>query len=136
MLLQPKKTKFKKFKKNYLVNCIETKANQLTKGLVGLKILESTRLTSRQLESIRQSVNRNLNRKGKIWFNIFPNISVTAKPTENRMGKGKGSVSYWFAPVKVGTILLEIGGVPFIKAKQALLKGAKKLPIKTKIIIR
>jgi len=136
MLLQPKKIKKTKFKKNYLSNCIETKANRLSKGLIGLKALESTRLTSRQIESIRQSVNRNLSRKGKIWFNVFPNISATSKPTENRMGKGKGSIDYWFAPVKVGTILLEIGGVPFLKAKQALAKGAKKLPIKTKIIIR
>jgi large subunit ribosomal protein L16 len=136
MLLQPKKTKFKKFKKNYLTNCIETKANKLTKGLIGLKALESTRLTSRQIESVRQCVNRELNRKGKIWLNIFPHISVTAKPTENRMGKGKGAVSYWCIPIKIGTILLEIGGVSFFKAKQALLKGSNKLPIKTKIMVR
>jgi large subunit ribosomal protein L16 len=136
MLLQPKKTKFKKFKKNYLTNYIETKANKLTKGLIGLKALESARLTSRQIESVRQCVNRELNRKGKIWLNIFPHIAVTAKPTENRMGKGKGAVSYWCIPIKIGTILLEIGGVSFFKAKQALLKGSNKLPIKTKIIVR
>jgi|Transcript_7483 large subunit ribosomal protein L16 len=136
MLSQPKKTKFKKNKKNYLSHYIETKSNRLTKGLIGLKALESTRLTSRQIESVRQSMNRNLNRKGKIWLHMFPHISVTEKPTENRMGKGKGSVAYWFTPIKVGTIFLEIGGVSFLKAKQALLKGAKKLPIKTKIMIR
>jgi large subunit ribosomal protein L16 len=136
MLLQPKKTKFKKFKKKYLSNYIETKSNTLTKGLIGLKSLEKTRLTSRQIESVRQSINRNLNRKGKIWLPIFPHICATEKPTENRMGKGKGSVAYWFTPIKIGTILIEIGGVPLLKAKQALLKGSKKLPIKTKIIIR
>lgn len=136
MLLQPKRTKFKKFKKNYLVHPIETKAYRLTKGFIGLKALESLRLTSRQIEAVRQCVNRELNRRGKIWLTIFPHIPVSEKPTENRMGKGKGAISYWCVPVKVGTIILEIGGVSQLKAKQALTKGANKLPIKTKIIIR
>jgi large subunit ribosomal protein L16 len=72
----------------------------------------------------------------KIWVNIFPHLPVTSKPTENRMGKGKGSISYWAAPTKIGTILFEITGVPFSKAKNALLQGANKLPIKTKVIFR
>jgi large subunit ribosomal protein L16 len=85
---------------------------------------------------VRQCINRDLKRRGKVWINIFPSIPVTSTPTENRMGKGKGSVSYWCAPIKIGTVLFEISGVSLLKAKQALLKGANKLPIKTKIIIR
>jgi large subunit ribosomal protein L16 len=80
-------------------------------------------------------MNRDLKRRGKIWLKIFPHIPVTQTPTENRMGKGKGSIAYWCAPIKVGTVLFEITGVPFVKAKQALLKGSNKLSIKTKIII-
>lgn len=136
MLLQPKKTKFKKNRKNYLKNCLETKSFELRHGSIGLKSLGSLRITSRQIEAVRQCINRDLGRYGKIWINIFPQIPVTKKPTENRMGKGKGSVSFWCAPIKVGTILFEIGGVANMKAKQALIKGGKKLPIKTKIIIK
>jgi large subunit ribosomal protein L16 len=136
MLLQPKKTKFKKFKKKYIKHKVETKNFSLTKGTVGLKALESFRLTARQVEAVRQCINRELQRKGHIWLGVFPQISVTKTPTENRMGKGKGAIAYWCAPVKVGTILLEIGGVSLFKAKQALLKGSTKLPIKTKVITR
>jgi len=136
MLLQPNKTKYKKQKKNYLRNNLETRACVLHQGLIGLKATESIRLTSRQIEAVRQCVNRELGRKGKIWVNIFPHIAVSAKPTENRMGKGKGACSYWCAPVKIGTILFEITGVSIPKARQALLKGANKLPIKTKIILK
>jgi len=135
MLLQPKKTKYKKQKKNYLINNIETRACKLNHGSIGLKATQSLRLTSRQIEAVRQCVSRELGRKGKIWVNIFPHISVSAKPTENRMGKGKGAISYWCSPVKIGTILFEITGVPILKAKLALIKGGNKLPIKTKIII-
>jgi len=136
MLLQPKKTKYKKLKKNYLKNNLETRACSLHQGSIGLKATESIRLTSRQIEAVRQCVNRELGRRGKIWVNIFPHIPVSAKPTENRMGKGKGAISYWCAPVKIGTILFEITGVPLLKARQALLKGSNKLTIKTKIIIK
>lgn len=135
MLLQPKKTKFKKFKKNYLSHTLETKAYKLEHGFIGLKAIESRRITSRQIESVRQCMNRDLKRKGKIWIKFFPHIPVSQTPTENRMGKGKGSIAYWCAPIKIGVVLFEITGVPFAKAKQALLKGSNKLPIKTKIII-
>jgi len=136
MLLQPKKLKFKKQKKNYLKNCLETKSFELRQGTIGLKALNSLRITSRQIEAVRQCINRDLGRRGKIWMSIFPHISVTKTPTENRMGKGKGSVSFWCAPIKVGTILFEIAGVSNMMAKQALTKGGNKLPIKTKVIIR
>lgn len=134
MLLRPKKTKYKKLKKRYLKNqLVETKSFTLKHGQIGLKILSACKLTARQIEAVRQCVSRDLNRKGKIWINVFPSISVTAKPTENRMGKGKGSVDHWIAPVKAGSILLEIAGVPIAKAKLALRKGGSKLPIATKL---
>jgi len=136
MLLQPNKTKFKKLKKKYLTNIVETRSFKLHQGNIGLKAITSLRITARQIEAIRQCITRELGRKGKLWVNIFPHIPVTSKPTENRMGKGKGAISYWCAPIKIGTILFEITGVPLTKAKLALLKGANKLPIKTKIILR
>jgi large subunit ribosomal protein L16 len=136
MLLQPKKIKFKKLKKNYLSNLNKTSLSKLHHGFIGLKALSSTRINSRQIEAVRQTINRELSRKGKIWINIFPHTPVTQTPTENRMGKGKGSVSYWCAPIKVGTLLFEINGVSTFKAKQALKKGASKLSIKTEIITR
>jgi large subunit ribosomal protein L16 len=136
MLLQPNKTKFKKFKKRYLSKSIETRSCSLKFGFIGLKAVEQIRITSRQIEAVRQCMNRILRRRGKIWVNIFPHIAVTSKPTENRMGKGKGAISYWCVPVKIGTILFEITGVSLIKARQALLKAANKLPIKTRIILR
>ena len=135
MLLQPKQFKHRKLKKRYINNqLLETKSSRLVYGQVGLKALASARITARQIEAVRQCINRNLNRKGKIWINVFPSIPVTSKPTENRMGKGKGAVSHWIAPVKSGKILFEITGVPVAKARFALLKGASKLPIATKII--
>lgn len=136
MLLQPKKTKFKKLKKKYLSKFLETRSYKLQKGSIGLKALDSFRMTSRQIESIRQCINREIGRRGKIWINIFPHIPVSETPTENRMGKGKGSISYWCAPVKTGSILFEIEGVPLFKAQEALIKGGNKLSIKTKIITR
>ena len=86
--------------------------------------MEATKLTAKQIESVRQTVNRQLNRKGKVWVRVFPHIPVTSKPTENRMGKGKGSVDYWCAPVKAGTILFEVGGnASNVKILEALKKG-------------
>jgi large subunit ribosomal protein L16 len=136
MLKQPKQTKFKKFKKTYLKNCLETRAFTLHNGFIGLKATSSLRITARQIEALRQCMSRELKRRGKIWLNLFPYIPVSSKPTENRMGKGKGSIDYWCAPVKVGSILVEISGVPLFKARQALLKGRNKLPIKTRIVLK
>jgi len=137
MLSQPQRSKYRKLKKRYIRNqFIETKSYSLRFGEIGLKSLSSTRLTARQIEAVRQCINRNLGRKGKIWISVFPNIPVTSKPTENRMGKGKGNVSYWSAPVKAGTVLFEITGVPYSRAYEALLKGGSKLPIPTKIITK
>lgn len=135
MLSAPKKTKFKKFKKRYFRSqIIETKMNKLIFGSIGLKAQESSKITARQIESVRQCINRNLQRKGKIWLRIFPFIGVTAKPTENRMGKGKGNISHWVSFIKAGSILFEVTGVPKNIAVKALLKASNKFSLKSKII--
>lgn len=137
MLLQPKKSKFRKVKKRYLRNqLLETRSNKLRFGTLGIQVLESFRFSARQIESLRQCVNRDLKRKGKMWITVFPSISVTNKPTENRMGKGKGSVDFWVAPVKAGTVIIELSGVSYSKGYIALRKGINKLPIKSHIITR
>ena len=103
MLLQPRQFKHRKLKKRYINNqLIETKSNTLRYGRIGLKALAATRLTARQIEAVRQCVNRNLARKGKIWITVFPSIPVTSKPTENRMGKGKKEVFH------IGVLLLKL----------------------------
>lgn len=135
MFLQPKRTKYKKLKKVYLTKLLATSRSKLQFGNFGIKALESTKLTAKQIESIRQTINRQLNRKGRVWGRVFPHIPVTSKPTENRMGKGKGSIEYWCAPVKAGTILFEVGGnVSSVKIIEALKKGCSKLQVRTQII--
>ena len=136
MLLYPSKVNFKKQKKNYLRNTLETRAFKLSFGFIGLKATQSCRISARQIEAARQCINRQIRRKGKIWIRIFPSISVTKKPVSVRMGKGKGSPSFWCVPLKVGSILFEIVGVSLLRARRALKKAAKKLPIKTKIILK
>lgn len=132
MFLQPKKTKYKKARKGRLKK-LEFKSNTIRFGEVGLKAEVSGMITARQIESARRAIARKVKRKGKIWICVFPDLPITAKPTESRMGKGKGAVSYWVARVRGGTTLFEICGVPFHVATEALLSGSKKLPIKTKI---
>lgn len=135
MLLQPKKFKFRKLKKRYLRNqLIETKSISLKNGSIGLKILESTRVTARQIEAIRQTITRALGRRGRVWIKPFPSIPVTKKPTENRMGKGKGSVDFWCSPIKAGFIIFEITGVSTKLAFNALKLGSTKLSVKSKIV--
>merc|ERR1711879_496799 len=112
MLFQPKRTKFKKLKKRFLKQqAIETKLNILKFGIIGLKFLESTKISSTQLEMCRQTINRSINRKGKLWIRLFPTIPVSSKPTENRMGKGKGAIKFWILPIKAGTLLFELQGL-------------------------
>jgi len=137
MLLQPKKSKYKKQKKNFLLKKVTNRNTELTFGTYGLKVLESTRITARQIESVRQNINRSLSRKGKVWVKIFPHIPVTSTPTENRMGKGKGAVDFWCSAVKGGTVIIEIGGnIEPNLARISLKKGSDKLRVKTKIIIK
>lgn len=132
MFLQPKKTKYKKTKKGRLKK-LEFKANTIKFGELGLKAKVSGMITARQIESARRAIARKIKRKGKIWICIFPDLPITSKPTESRMGKGKGPVSHWVARVRGGTTLFEVCGIPTHVAIEALQSGSKKLPIKTKI---
>jgi large subunit ribosomal protein L16 len=132
MFLQPRKTKYKKTRKGRLKK-LEFKANTIRFGDLGLKAEVAGIITARQIEAARRAIARKIKRKGKIWICIFPDLPITAKATESRMGKGKGAVSHWVARVRGGTTLFEICGIPTHIAIEALKSGSKKLPIKTKI---
>jgi large subunit ribosomal protein L16 len=132
MFLQPKKTKYKKTRKGKLKK-LEFKANTLRFGELGLKAEVAGLITARQIEAARRAIARKIKRKGKIWISIFPDLPITEKATESRMGKGKGAVSYWVARVRGGTTLFEICGIPKHIAIEALRSGSQKLPVKTKI---
>jgi large subunit ribosomal protein L16 len=132
MFLQPRKTKYRKTRKGKLKN-LEFKANTIRFGELGLKAESAGMITARQIEAARRAIARKIKRKGKIWICIFPDLPVTAKPIESRMGKGKGSVSHWVARVRGGSTLFEVCGIPTHIAIEALRSGSKKLPIKTKI---
>ena len=132
MFLQPRKTKYRKVRKGRLKK-LEFKSNSVKFGELGLKAQVAGMITANQIEAARRTIARKIKRKGKIWIRIFPDLPVTAKPTESRMGKGKGAVSYWVARVRGGTTLFEICGVPKHIAIEALKAGSKKLPVKTKI---
>lgn len=132
MFLQPRKTKYKKTRKGRLKK-LEFKANTIKFGEFGLKATVSGLITARQIEAARRAIARKIKRKGKIWICIFPDLPITSKPTESRMGKGKGAVSHWVARVRGGTTLFEVCGIPTHVAVEALKSGSQKLPIKTKI---
>ena len=132
MFLQPKKTKYKKIQKGKLKK-FKIKNNKVQFGEIGLKAINSGTINAYQIEAARKAIVRKIKRKGKIWICIFPNLPVTAKATESRMGKGKGSVSHWVAKVKGGTTLFEVCGVSENISIEALMAGSKKLPVKTKI---
>ncbi|MAT36332.1 MAG: 50S ribosomal protein L16 [Ponticaulis sp.] len=134
-MLQPKRTKFRKaFKGRIHGNAKGGFA--LNFGSFGLKALEPERITSRQIEATRRAITRQMKRQGKVWIRVFPDLPVSAKPIEVRMGKGKGSIDRWVAKVKPGRILFEIDGVNEETAREALRLGAAKLPIKTKVVTR
>lgn len=132
MFLQPKRSKYKKVRKGKLKK-FNFKSNQLKFGTIGLKTTESGVITARQLESARQAISRKSQRKGKLWIRIFPNYPITKKPTEVRMGKGKGSVNYWASKISGGTVLFELCGVSLRIAMSAFKTGGAKLPVKTLI---
>ena len=134
-MLRPKQTKFKKYRK-IRIKRIEQRQTSLKFGSFGLRTLEGGQISSRQIEAVRRVITRKLKRTGKLWIRIFPNIPVTKKPVEVRMGKGKGAPEYWACRVKPGRILFEIDGVSEAIAKEALYKASAKLPIKTKFIKR
>lgn len=134
-MLQPKRTKFRKTFKGRIKGAAKG-GTTLNFGNFGLKALEPERITSRQIEATRRAVTRHMKRQGKVWIRIFPDVPVTGKPIEVRMGKGKGSVERWVAKVAPGRILFEVDGVSEPIAREALRLGSAKLPIKTKIIKR
>ncbi|NNU14841.1 50S ribosomal protein L16 [Parvularcula sp. ZS-1/3] len=134
-MLQPKRTKFRKQHKGRIKGTAKG-GTSLNFGSFGLKAVEPERVTSRQIEATRRAITRHMKRAGRVWIRIFPDVPVTAKPTEVRMGKGKGSVDRWVAKVKPGRVMFEIDGVPENVAREALQLGAAKLPIKTRIVKR
>ncbi|MCJ7757362.1 MAG: 50S ribosomal protein L16 [Gillisia sp.] len=133
-MLQPKKTKYRKMQKGRMKGNSQ-RGNLLSNGTFGIKSLDTSFLTARQIEAARIAATRFMKREGALWIKIFPDKPITKKPLEVRMGKGKGSVEYWVATVKPGRILFEIGGVPLDIAKEALRLAAQKLPVKTKFIV-
>ncbi|HBA64637.1 MAG: 50S ribosomal protein L16 [Gammaproteobacteria bacterium HGW-Gammaproteobacteria-10] len=134
-MLQPKRTKFRKQHKNRN-NGIAVRGSSVSFGEFGLKATSRGRITARQIEAARRAITRHVKRGGKIWIRVFPDKPITKKPLEVRMGKGKGSVEYWVAQIKPGTMLYEIQGVPEELAREAFALASAKLPIKTTFIAR
>jgi len=134
-MLQPKRTKFRKQFKGK-IHGLAKGGSDLTFGTYGLKSLQPERVTARQIEAARRAMTRHMKRQGRVWIRIFPDTPVTSKPTEVRMGKGKGSVDYWAAKVKPGRVLFEIDGVDDVVAREALRLAAMKLPVKTRVVVR
>ncbi len=133
-MLQPKRTKFRKQQKGRMKGNAG-RGNQLSYGTFGIKSLDSSFLTSRQIEAARIAATRYMKREGSLWIMIFPDKPITKKPLEVRMGKGKGAVDHWAAVVKPGRVLYEVSGVSVEVAKEALRLAAQKLPVKTKFIV-
>jgi large subunit ribosomal protein L16 len=134
-MLSPKRTKFRKQHKGRIHG--EAKGgSDLNFGSFGLKATAPERITARQIEAARRAMTRHMKRQGRVWIRIFPDVPVTQKPTEVRMGKGKGSVEYWAAKVKPGRVMFEIDGVSEDTAKEALRLAAMKLPIKCRFVTR
>jgi large subunit ribosomal protein L16 len=134
-MLQPKKTKFRRQQKGKMKGNAQ-RGNQLAFGSFGIKALEESWITGRQIEAARQAVTRHMKREGQIWIRIFPDKPITKKPAEVRMGKGKGAPEAFVAPVTPGRIIIEAEGVPIEVAREALRLAAQKLPITTKFIVR
>ena len=134
-MLQPKRTKFRKQFKGR-ISGVAKGGTDLNFGSFGLKALEPERVTARQIEAARRAITRQMKRQGRVWIRIFPDVPVTSKPTEVRMGKGKGSVDFRACRVKPGRIMFEIDGVDPEIAREALRLGAAKLPIKTRFVQR
>jgi large subunit ribosomal protein L16 len=134
-MLQPTRTKFRKAHKGRIKG-VATSGNTLAFGQFGLKALEPERVTARQLEAARRALTRHMKRAGRVWIRVFPDVPVSKKPLEVRMGSGKGAPEFWITRVKPGRIIFEIDGVPVELAKEALTLAAAKLPIKTRFIQR
>ena len=134
-MLSPKRSKYRKQHKGR-IHGLSKAGFSLTFGTYGLKALQPERITARQIESARRAITRAMKRAGRVWIRIFPDVPVSTKPAEVRMGSGKGSPEFWVARVAPGRIMFEIDGVPAELAKEALTLGAAKLPIKAKFVTR
>ncbi len=133
-MLQPRKTKYRKQQKGRMKG-VSGRGHRLSNGTFGLKSLDSSFITARQIEAGRIAATRFMKREGSLWIKIFPDKPITKKPLEVRMGKGKGAVEYYAAVVKPGRIMFEIGGVSQDVAKEALRLAAQKLPVRTKFVV-
>jgi large subunit ribosomal protein L16 len=135
MSLMPKRTKFRKMQKGTHTG-LSKAGNFLDFGEFGMQALDRGRLTNHQIEACRVAINRYFNRRGQVWIRIFPDKSVSKKPAETRMGKGKGAPDHWAAVIRPGRILFEVGGVPKEMAQNALRRAAAKIPIRTRFVER
>jgi len=134
-MLQPIRSKFRKAHKGR-IHGVATSATELNFGQYGLKALEPERVTARQIEAARRAMTRHMKRSGRVWIRVFPDVPVSKKPIEVRMGKGKGTPELWVCRIKPGRIMFEIDGVPVEVAREALELAAAKLPIKTRFVER
>ena len=134
-MLSPKRTKFRKAHKGRIHGNAKG-GTQLNFGAYGLTAVTPERVTARQIEAARRAITRHLRRAGRVWIRVFPDVPVSSKPAEVRMGKGKGSPEFWVARVKPGRIMFEIDGVPWDLAKEALTLASARLPLDTRIVRR
>ena len=134
-MLQPMRTKFRKAHKGRIKG-VASSGTALAFGQFGLKALEPDRITARQIEAARRALTRHMKRLGRVWIRIYPDVPVSKKPLEVRMGSGKGAPEFWAARVKPGRVLFEVDGVPISLAREALALAAAKLPIKTRFVER
>jgi large subunit ribosomal protein L16 len=134
-MMQPKRTKYRKRHKGRNEGLTKRGA-ELNFGSYGMKATNNARVTARQIEAARRAITRHLKRAGRVWIRVFPDVPVSKKPAEVRMGKGKGSVEYWVVPVKAGRIMFEIDGVPAGLAAEAIRRGGAKLPLRIRFVGR
>ncbi|MDQ4140829.1 MAG: 50S ribosomal protein L16 [Bacteroidota bacterium] len=134
-MLQPKRTVYRKMQKGRVTG-LAHRGSTISFGSFGIKSLEASWITSRQIEAARIAMTRAMRREGQVWIRIFPDKPITKKPAEVRMGKGKGSPEYWVAVIKPGTILFESDGVDLATAQESLRLAAQKLPVRTKFVVR
>ena len=134
-MLSPKRTKYRKAHKGRIHGAAKG-GSDLNFGAYGLKALEPERITARQIEAARRALTRHMKRSGRVWIRVFPDVPVSTKPAEVRMGSGKGTPEFWVARVHPGRIMFEIDGVPETVAREAFALAAAKLPIKTKVVTR
>jgi len=134
-MLSPKRTKYRKAHKGR-IHGLATSGESLSFGAFGLKAMEPERITARQIEAARRAIVRQMKRSGRIWIRVFPDVPVSKKPAEVRMGSGKGTPEFWAARVKPGRILFEVDGIPIGVAREAMALAAAKLPIRTKFVER